>query len=152
MQIRSGRKVKSCAFFGHRVGNYTDVEGHLKEILIHLIEKEGVAQFYSGGRGAFDQLGVRLVAELKKRYPDIKITRVLSYIPKEKEEYTPLYFDDSVYLLERQVPAKYAIIETNKLLVDKADFIISGVKYSFGGAARAVEYAKKKKEVIELYG
>ena len=143
--------MKSCVFFGHRAGNYEDVEGRFKEILIHLIENEGVTEFYSGGRGAFDQLGARLVAELKVRYSHIKITRVLSYMPKEKEEYTPLYFDDSVYLLERQVPARYAIIETNKLLADKADFIISGVKYPFGGAAQAVAYAKKKKNVIELY-
>jgi hypothetical protein len=66
------------------------------------------------------------------------MTLVLSYIPKEKEEYTSPYYDDSVYLLERRVPPPYAIIETNKAAVDKADFVVSGVKYSFGGAAQAV--------------
>jgi len=143
--------MKACAFFGHRKEGYAAIEDKLREILIHLIEKEGITQFYSGGRGAFDCMSARLVSALKKKYPQIKMTLVLSYIPKGKEEYTPPYFDDSVYLLERKVPARYAILETNKAIVDKADVIISGVKYGFGGAAKAVEYARKRKRVIALY-
>ena len=47
----------------------------------------------------------------------------------------PEDFDDSVYLLERKVPKRLAIIETNKCLVDKADYIIAGVILHGGGTA-----------------
>ena len=63
-----------------------------------------------------------------------------------------VFFDDSVYLLERTVPPKYAILETNYTLIRKVDFIVSGVKYTFGGAAKAIDYAKKqKKTVIDVF-
>ena len=143
--------MKSCAFFGHRQGNYSPEEEKLRDILIDLIENEGVTQFYAGGRGNFDRFCASVVATLKKKYPQIRMTLVLSYIPKEKEEYTSFCYDDSVYLLERQVPKRFAIIETNKAIVDRVDFVVSGTKLSFGGAATAVEYARKRTRVIDLY-
>lgn len=118
--------MKSCAFFGHRDGDYRAQEGHIKNMLIQLIEDYGVTQFYSGNRGKFDHTCTRITHNLKEKYPHIKLTRVLSYIPTEKENYTERYYDDSVYLLERNVPKKYAIIATNKRLVDKVDFVILG--------------------------
>ena len=81
---------------------------------------------------------------------------VLSYIPEAKTDdnsafYLPKCFDDSVYLLERSVPKRLAIIETNKCLVDKVDYIIAGVMTHFGGAYMACEYAyKRKKPIISL--
>ncbi len=65
---------------------------------------------------------------------------VLSYIPQTpigEPEYAfklPDCFDDSIYVLERSVPKKFAIIETNKCVVDMVDFIVAGVMTHFGGA------------------
>ncbi len=78
---------------------------------------------------------------------------VLSYIPEASVEndntfILPKYFDDSIYLLERSVPKRLAIIETNKCLVDKVDFIVAGVMTHYGGAYTACEYAFKKKKPI----
>ena len=140
--------MKSCAFFGHSKGGYRGVEEKLREVIKVLIEQEGVFQFYLGARGAFDVLCVRILNELKQEFPIIKITKVLSYIPKVNEDSMLACFDDSIYLLERNVPPKYAIIETNLLLVKKVDFIVSGVRYTFGGAVKAVEYARKKGKIV----
>ena len=75
---------------------------------------------------------------------------MLSYLPDKnfvlKDKYT-----DSVYLLERYVPPRYAILETNKLIVNKSDFIIVSTKNSFGGARTAREYAEKKGKIIINY-
>ena len=77
---------------------------------------------------------------------------MLSYMPQKKEEYALPYFDDSVYVLEKEVLPRFAIIETNKALVDKVDFVVSGVYRSFGGALQAVEYAKRKgKSIVDIY-
>lgn len=144
--------MKACVFFGHRKGDYKSVESKINKVVMDLIEREEVTQFYSGGRGAFDWLCARLVSKLKEKYPHIKLTRVLSYMPRKKEEYDLPYFDDSVYVLEKKVLPRFAIIETNKALVDKVDFVVSGVYRSFGGALQAVEYAKRKgKSVVDIY-
>ncbi|MBQ7770057.1 MAG: hypothetical protein IJ373_02605 [Clostridia bacterium] len=140
--------MKSCAFFGHRKGDYEKEEKVLFAVIAELIERYQVVQFYAGGRGVFDWLGARLVADLRVKNPQIKLTQVLSYIPKEKEGTKPLYFDDTVYLLERKVPPRFSILETNKLLVEKVDFVVSGVKYCGGGARTAVEYAQKRKKTV----
>lgn len=128
----------------------------LLHIIIDLIENKGVTQFYSGYRGDFDFYCSTLIYELKVRYPQIKNTMVLSYIPETPNDpdYSfelPKYFDDSIYLLERKVPKRLAIIETNKCLVDKVDFIVAGVIAHGGGAYIACEYAfKRKKPIISV--
>ncbi|MBQ3019252.1 MAG: hypothetical protein IJD77_01520 [Clostridia bacterium] len=73
-------------------------------------------------------------------------------MPQKKEEYDLPYFDDSVYVLEKKVLPRFAIIETNKALIDKVDFVVSGVYHSFGGALQAVEYAKRKgKSIVDIF-
>lgn len=145
--------MKSCTFFGHRNMNAEQYREKLLHVIVDLIENKGVTQFYSGFRGNFDVCCSSLVYELKVRYPQIKNTMVLSYIPKATknlyDSFTlPEYFDDSVYLLERSVPKRFAIIETNKCLVDKVDYIVSGVILHSGGAYTACEYAHKRKKTV----
>lgn len=141
--------MKSCAFFGHRNMYAERYRKRLLQILTDLIENRGVTQFYSGFRGCFDVYCSRLVFELKKAYPQIKNTMVLSYIPEAKENFClPSCFDDSVYLLERYVPKRFAIVETNKRLVDTVDYVVAGVVRHCGGAYKACEYAYKQKKSI----
>ena len=135
--------MKACAFFGHRDGLYEDKRQIIKEIVRDLIEKEGVNQFYIGGRGAFDSICADIVHGLKKDFPWIKSTLVLSYIP-QKDFVLSNKYDDSVYLLEKAVLPKFAIWETNKNIVDRSDFIITAVGKEWGGAYRAARYAKAK--------
>ena len=144
--------MNTCAFFGHRNYDYTAYLHKIEEMVENVIVNFGVKQFYCGGRGKFDVIGAKTVKKLQIKYPQIKITQVLSYIPQEKGMVLNDYFDDSVYLLERNVPRRFAILETNKLLVDRVDFIISGVEHSYGGAAQAIEYAqRKKKNIINIF-
>ncbi len=118
-------------------------------IITDLIDNKGVTQFYSGFRGDFDVFCSNLVFGLKDLYPQIRNTMVLSYIPEEPKDrdYSfklPKCFDDSIYLLERKVPKRFAITETNKLVVDMVDFIVAGVLIHSGGAYSACEYALKR--------
>ena len=144
--------MKSCAFFGHRDIYEKGLFERVTKILIELIENEGFTQFYSGGRGAFDSCCAEAVSKLRKRYPQIKNTLVFSYLPPPNQKYELSHiFTDSVYLLEKRVPPPYAILETNKALVDKADCLLVAIKYSFGGAWKAVEYAKRRgKRIINV--
>jgi hypothetical protein len=118
--------MKACVGFGHKEFEYENYVQEIEKILVYLIEKESVSQFYFGGRGAFDSVCSAIVRKLKTRYPHITNTLFLSYLPS-KDFVLPPYYDDSEYILERPVPPRFAILETNKAVVDKCDFVLSGV-------------------------
>ncbi len=143
----------SYAVFGHRDMEYRSYAQTIEEILTELIERCGVTQFYIGGRGEFDGICAGIIKRLKVKYPDVRNTLILSYIPTKKEEfYLPESYDDSIYLLEKRVPPRLAILKTNELMVLRSDYILSGVKHTWGGAYTAVAFAKKKgKTVFEIF-
>ena len=122
------------------------------QLLENLIKYEGFTQFYSGGRGCFDSLCAEAVGEFIKEYPYVKNTLVFSYLPPKNEDFIlPSPYTDTLYILEKRVPHRYAVLETNKRMVDKADCLIVGIVKEWGGAWQAVEYAKRqKKRVIKI--
>ena len=133
-------KNLSCAFFGHRNFDYRPYEDKIRSTVVDLINR-GVTEFYNGYRGNFDETCARIVRELQAQYPQIKNIMVLSYVPNEKFV-KPDVFDETVYLLEKRVPLKYAISHTNKRLVQTVDYIVSGVVRNWGGAKSACDYAE----------
>ena len=139
--------MKSCCFLGSSKDDFTNRKECIQRIIESLIVENGVTQFYCGNRGAFDLVCSSIVGELREKYPDIKNTHVLSYRPKEDYCMAQRY-TDSVYLLERYVPPRFAILETNKSMVDKSDFVVVSTRLSFGGARTARDYAEKKGKMI----
>ena len=137
----------SATLFGHRDFNYSPYREKIQAIITDLIENHGVGEFLSGFRGNFDSLCAEVIFGLKSRYPSIKNIMVLSY-HSSQNFVLPKYFDESLYLLERRVPPQYAISYTNREMVLRADFIISGVRYSYGGAYAARKFAEQKKKII----
>ena len=142
--------MSSCAFFGHKDFDYTPYEESLRECIVNLIKNEGVTRFYSCGMGKFENMCARIVGQLRKKYPQVQNTLVLSYIPKENFE-LDIYFDDSVYLLDKKVPLRFATNHTNRKLVGKVDFIVTGVTRKYGSAKSACDYAKRlRKPMINV--
>ena len=141
-------------FCGHSNCLFSDEEkGKLKQLLIKEIRKNPTCKFYLGGYGAFDSLCLRTLRELKKEFQDIELIFITPYIDKNysKLEFAKYHYDDVIFPPLESVPRKFAILKRNEWMVDSADFVISYVKYSWGGAAKTLEYAKrKKKQIINL--
>lgn len=133
-------KTLSCAFFGHRDYQYWGYRDKLEKAIRYLIDI-GVTEFYSGNRGVFDRMCAHTVCELKGEYPQIKNILVLSYLPDTWK--LPEWYDDAVYLVDKKVPPRFAILYTNKILAQTADYIIVGVDHKYGGAWSVYQYAKK---------
>lgn len=143
---------KSCVFFGHRDGLYNNFREKIATIFTRLIQEEGVTQFYTGARGNFDSTCTDILQDLRKKFPQIKITLFYSYIPKEQKPNVGGRYDDNVYFLEKKVVPKFAIWETNKIAIDKCDFVLVAVWKGSGGAYRATQYAKRRgKIVLNIY-
>lgn len=119
----------------------------LDVILPSLIEG-GADRFYLGGYGAFDNLAAAAVRRQKKIYPHIEMILVLAYLNRDigADRY-----DSTTYPPLEKVPPQYAIVKRNEWMVCESDVVISGVTHNWGGAAKTLEFAQRKRKVIFQY-
>lgn len=138
----------TCTFFGHRECP-KDIEAKLEKAITELIEKENVDLFYVGNQGGFDSLVKRKLSILKKQYPRINYYVVLAYVPGEREKLCDYDYENTVYPEELEnVPKRYAINGRNMWMIKKSDFVVTCVRYKFGGAAKFKEIAEKRGKII----
>ena len=136
-----------CTFFGHR-----DCPDSLKPEIFEKIKEqvnEGTTEFYVGNNGNFDALTLSCLRELKKDYPIINYTVVLAYIPAKFD----IYFPNETLLPEgiELVPKRFAIDFRNRWMLEIADTVIAYTDHSWGGAAKFVSLAeRKRKKVVRL--
>jgi len=135
-----------CTFIGHR-DTPSAVEAVLEKVLIELINKKGVKDFYVGTHGNFDYMALRALKRLSEKYPQIVYKRVLAYIPKNRDDYTD--YSDSIYPdgLE-STPPKFAIIKRNRWMLERADFVVCYVTQNMTNAGEFVKLAKRKGKVV----
>lgn len=136
-----------CCFFGHR--NVTqDLTENLTAVLTELIE-EGVDSFLVGNQGGFDNIVLHLLRVLKDKYPHITYNVVLAYMPGAKKEWSSYEQMETLFPegLESVHP-RYAIAWRNKWMVQESDVVVTYITHSWGGAAKYMEYARRKKKTI----
>ena len=141
-------------FCGHSDFLFSDdVKQQLKNILVSEIIKNPTCKFYLGGYGDFDSLCLRTLRELKKEFQDIELIFITPYLDKNysKLDFAKYHYDDVIFPPLESVPRKFAILKRNEWMVEEADLVITYVMYSWGGAAKTLEYAnRKKKQIINL--
>lgn len=136
--------MKSCTFFGHK-DTPQDVNEKLYDTIENLIVNENVMKFYVGNHGSFDFYVWGALENLKKKYPKIDYSIVLAYMPDGSIDYNGCdVYPEGI----ETVPKRFAIDWRNRWMVNKADFVITYVKFSFGGAAKFKEIAEKKGKVV----
>ena len=139
---------KRCCFAGHNETYGDEVKQKIKEIAKKLIEEEGVAEFWVGNYGGFDRCATSAIIGAKKTYAHIKLVLVLPYLTKavsdHKEEYYEKYDEIVIADMSEKTPQRLKIIKANEYMVDNCDFVICNVEHFWGGAAKTVEYAKRK--------
>ena len=96
------------------------------------------------------QIWLRTLRELKKEFQNVELIFITPYLDKNysKLEFAKYHYDDVIFPPLESVPRKFAILKRNEWMVDSADLVIAYVKYSWGGAAKTLEYAKRKKVPI----
>lgn len=144
---------KIVAFAGHRfIWHCNSVKEKIVPILEDLINK-GYTIFYDGDYGAFDKICSHAILELKHKYPQIKLIKILAYYHHEKEKYelSPCY-DGSIYPDIEECYYKQIITKRNQWIVENCDILVCHIEYNFNsGAYNTVKYAKKQnKEIIYI--
>ena len=138
-----------CTFIGHR-DTPKCVQPILREVLVELITKKGVNEFYIGTHGKFDNIVLTTLKELKKEFLHINYTNVLAYITGGKEDFQK--YENTVFpnVLEN-TPPRFAIIKRNKWMIEKSDYVVCYVWQTLTNAVEFLEFAKRKgKKIINL--
>lgn len=135
-------------FCGHSNYSFDDiVKEKLRGLLLQEIRKNPACKFYLGGYGDFDSLCLNILKEIKADFPAIELLFITPYLNDNysKLETAKLYYDGIIYPPLENVPRQFCISKRNEWMVNEADFLIAFVKYSWSGAAKTLEYAKRKK-------
>lgn len=138
----------TVTFCGHGKYNYgEEVRKRLSDEVEKLIS-EGADTFYLGGYGQFDGLAAGVLTELKEKYPHIKRILVIPYLNRD---YYMRNYDESLYPPLENVPYKFCISKRNEWMVKKSDILLCYIRFTFGGAYKTFEIAKRaKKKIINL--
>ena len=137
-----------CCFFGHKDAPST-ILPRLEKAVENLITEHGVSNFLVGNQGQFDGMVLTALRQLKNKYPEISYNVVLAYMPTKKREWNPYeYWETMLPEGLESVHPRYAISKRNEWMVNESDMVICYIKHSWGGAAKYVEMAKRKKKVI----
>ena len=143
---------KICCFAGHsKLYNTDTVYRQLITTVDGLIKRENIKEFWVGNYGVFDKLSAKAVTELKREYPEIRLSLVIPYLTLEINKYKKSYYKNYDNILMADIPSKTPkkaqIIKCNQYMIKNASFLVCYVKNSWGGAVKTFEYAQKKKNM-----
>ena len=115
-----------------------------------MVVPAGIASPKAGNYGDFDGLCLLTLKDLKNDFSEIELIFITSYLDKNysKLEFAKYHYDDIIFPPLESVPRKFAILKRNEWMVEEADLVIAYVMYSWGGAVKTLEYAKRKKKTI----
>ena len=105
--------------------------------------------FYVGNHGNFDAIVRSTLKDLQRVYPQIQYAVVLAYLPGKNPEFGSEDYSDTM-LPEgiEAVPRRFAITWRNKWMLRQADYVVTYITHSWGGAAQFAELAAKKGKKI----
>lgn len=129
-----------CTFFGHK-DTSNIAEDKLKKAIAHLIEKEGVNEFYVGNNGNFDFLVQSVLQKVSTTNRNVNFTIVLSYLNERAMigEQSLTIFPEGL----EKVPPRFAISKRNDWLIKKADFVIAYMEHKLSNCHKWIEKAMR---------
>ena len=141
--------MSACCFFGHK-DTPADVKVFLYAAIEELITEHGVSNFYMGNQGAFDAYVRAALRQLQEKYPHIRYSVVLAYMPGQQSEYDD-FSDTQLPEGIEEVHPRYALDFRNRWMLRESQYVICYIHHQWGGAAKYVKQAQRQgKTIINL--
>ena len=149
----------TCCFFGHRTINETEkLRERITEAVERLITDEKVDTFLFGSKSQFDALCLKIVSELKEKYPHVKRIYVRAEFPYIDDDYLSYLlksYDETYYPEKLHGTGRAVYVKRNYEMIDSSKYCVvyyheSNVPATRkSGAKIALDYAiKKEREII----
>jgi len=121
-------KNKTCCFIGHRKINETDrLKAELYSKIEDLIVNNNVYNFLFGSRSAFNDLCLKIVTDLKAKYPQtvrVYVRAEFPYINDDYRAYLLEKYEDTYYPEHIINSGKAAYVERNYEMIKKSNYCI----------------------------
>lgn len=119
-----------------------------------MIEHQEVNVFYVGNQGSFDNMVHSVLCELSQQYSHITYAVVLAYLPpaskgelSQSQDYTDTMYPEGI----ETVPKRFAIDWRNRWMLKQADYVVTYITHSWGGAAKFAEMAERSgKQIVNI--
>ncbi len=135
-----------CTFLGHRECPES-IKPVLHDTIRNLILFHDVDIFYVGNQGQFDAFTRSVLHDLSKDYPHVRYAVVLAYMPKDAEDQADTMFPEGIEMIH----PRYAITWRNNWMLREADFVVTYITHTWGGAYQFAKKATSKgKHVFNL--
>lgn len=158
--------MKSCCFTGHRPQKLgygensiqcDELKNRLEELIIELIEKEGVTHFISGVALGVDTYAANIVLKLKSNYPMITLecaipceTQAVKWNERDRDIYYDLLSKSDKETLLQQKYTSDCMQKRNEYMVDNSDYVIAVWNGKPSGTGNTVKYAQKNNKMVLL--
>ena len=140
-------KDKRCCFCGHSKIWDSGVKERIKSVAEDLIVNHNITEFWVGNYGAFDSYATSAIKELKRQYEHIELDLIIPYITnpinENKESYYNSYDNILIADIPESTPKRFHIIKANEYMINHSAYLICYIEWSWGGAIRTYEYAKR---------
>lgn len=158
--------MKTCCFTGHRPQKLgygensiqcDELKNRLEELIIELIEKEGVTHFISGVALGVDTYAANIVLKLKSNYPMITLecaipceTQAVKWNERDRDIYYDLISKSDKETLLQQKYTSDCMQKRNEYMVDNSDYVIAVWNGKPSGTGNTVKYARKNNKMVLL--
>lgn len=135
-------------FFGHNDARLTVEEiKTLKNMIMNIITTNDNVEFFLGGYGTYDYTCAKILKNIKSELDNFKSFFISPYQNQVylKNKFNKDLYDGCIYPPIENTPKRYAILKRNYWIIDNCDYLIFYFTHTFGGTAKALEYAKRKK-------
>lgn len=134
-----------CTFFGHR--DCPELQPYIRAVLEELIEKHQVDTFLVGNNGQFDHQVRTVLKQLSLEYPQICYAVVLYRLPghdSDGDSYEDTMLPEGI----EEIHPKFAIDWRNRWMLDRADYVVTHIRHSWGGAWKYASLARKQNKHV----
>ena len=146
----TGYRPEKLPFFSEDDPMCEDLKNRLSKQIEKLI-KDGADEFFSGMARGVDIWAAEAVLELKRTYPDIKLTAVIpcpeqadSWSREDRDRYDRILEACDKKLVISPRYSKGCMQKRNKALVDVCDILVAVFDGQSGGTKQTVSYAESK--------
>lgn len=144
-------KDKICCFDGGKTKLDAQKTEKLKQILIEIIEKEGVKKFCFLRKSALDDSAISILKELKPVYPEVLLGLVMPNIDRYKFDFTKKPYDEYDFFLTdtiaEKTPHGWEIKSWNYYMADCSSHLVCDSTKDKGRAGDTLKYAKSKGDI-----
>ena len=146
----TGYRPEKLPFFSEDDPMCVELKNRLSKQIEQLI-KDGADEFFSGMARGVDIWAAEAVLELRRTYPDIKLTAVIpcpeqanSWSEEDRDRYHAILEACDKKLVISPHYSKGCMHKRNKALVDTCDILVAVFDGQSGGTKQTVAYAKSK--------